>query len=623
MKITPIPVLFLILLLTTCCVFLSGCVYTPDDVYEIEIAPDTNPPDITVELNFDMDTVYIPAGGVTRIKHQIDGSTINWINIYIDDVLYDTNYEPDGSLELRPSHELEKYTPYTLKMEFLVPSGSGSIADTLLMEGFLYQKEWTLIIVDNDDIGSEITDFLSIDSSLLVKWTPYRCVGFKKYALIHEAWGLLSNDTIAVIYDQNVNQAFDLSFTGFEKDYFLKTYTDHGIYSKANISFEDEMPQIVARYTADNSFVFSWNKSKYSGNISGFKLFELLDSPRQGVEIAYVGKNDTSYIYENARFGVEAFYFLYPVPVKNPPVISDPQNIGHFSSSTGSVYAGDPIEPFLFFNTPLGQYCYYSPFKILKFDCITQINVDSVESSVNTVVSSPDGQYLIKASLNTFTLYDANDLSIIKQFTTEDISGLYQHTSNYTISNNGILAYYSGQLYVYNILDEEFIGAFEIPDIYTDWSRSLRISPNGDHILFRYVKSGSAGTTTALIQRNGNVFNLIWDMDVTFYQFDYLDHNFSYYDGNYLITKSLNDLSVVKQIFLDDRYVYNIDYNTLEFVTLNHARDKLKIYDYNTGNLKHEILTYEFEGHYSPYYGVHLSNKTLFSNRGFKLQMNY
>lgn len=604
-------------------VIFTSCEYSPDDLYEVNIEPVTAAPDVTIILNFNTDTVYVPSSTTTIFEHQVEGCKLNWINIYIDGELYDSNDESNGTLEFYPDENLSEYYPYQLKIEFLVSSGSGSIADSLAMEGFLYTLEFIIIIVDEDEIGSDITNFQCIDESLLVSWSEYRGTGFQKYILYQGRSDIPGPDTLAIIHDQNITSAFDQSFVGYKQTYFIETVTKHGTYRTYHTTHEDEMPQVAAHFT-DNNFLITWNIGKYSNNIAGFKLYESLEYYNNGIEVAYIDGNvDTSFIYDNGKFGIKTVFYLQPVPMINPPVNIQQSSIVYYSTNTGFVYAGDPIPGFSCFNAPIGQYCYYSPFQIIKFDCITQTVVDSAEASGNTIVSSTDGNYLLNSSPNTFYLYNSSDLSIIKQVTTEEISGIDQSAFNYAISNNGILIYYTNQLYAYNILTDEFIGAFDISNCQDDWSRSLRISPNGDFILFRYVTSGYASSTTVLIEMNLNNFSVVWDENVTFYQFDYLQNNFSYYTGGSLITKSLDDFSTVKQYYLGDKYLYHIDYNTYEFVSLNTASDKLRIYDYNTGEIKKEVLTYNFEGQYNSNYGVYLSNKTIFYNDGFKLHMNY
>ena len=423
-----------LLIFFTISLIISSCEYYPDDLYEVDIEPVTTPPDVTIMLNFSTDTVYVPSGTTIIFEHQVEGCDLNWINIYIDGKLYDTNDESTGALQFYPDANLSEYVPYQLKIEFLVSSGSGSIADFLDMEGYLYTQEFIIIIVDEDDVGSYINQFQCVDSSLLVSWSEFKGTGFQKYILYQGNSNFMGADTVAIIHDQNITFAKDLSFVGYTQLYFIETVTDYGSYRSYHTSFEDEMPQIVAQFT-DNNFLITWNRSKYSNNIAGFKLYESLEYYNRGIEIAFIDGNvDTSFIYENGKFAVKTVFYLQPVPVKNPPTNIQQSQIVSYSTHTDFVYAGDPIPGFVFFNAPIGQYCYYSPFRIIKFDCISQTVVDSVEASGNTVVSSSDGNYLVKSMQNTFYLYNSSDLSIIKQVTTEEISGIDQNPFNYCIT---------------------------------------------------------------------------------------------------------------------------------------------------------------------------------------------
>jgi hypothetical protein len=603
-------------------ILLTGCEFAPNEINEVYIDQNWTLPDsLFVEFNFSTDTVYIPEGNTAIIEYDAGDANIYWAKIYIDDKLCDEKYSANGELKFSTSfYGFEENTPYPMRIEFFEGSGSGSLADMYRMEGLIFYGEWIVYFVDESYIGSQITGFNHLDGRLEVHWSEYKSTGFQQYILCHGASGFMAKDTVDKVNEYNVTSTIDSGFVGYSRAYFLKTVTEYGSYLSQTAFFEDDMPQVYAGYTGGTTFSITWDKSKYMNNIAGYKLYESLKTYNNGVEIAFIENNqDTSYNYDHAKFAVRTYFYLQPVPVKSPPEINDPDEIAQYSTHTDDVYGADRIPGIAFFNAPIGQYCYYSPFKILKFDCVGQTFVDSVEASGNTIVSSPDGNYLLKATYEVFSLYNSSDLSLNKEVNYQEITGTSFFTYNEAISNNGIVVFSTDKFYILDIINENLIGTFDISDMEDDWDRSLRISPDGNYILVRYTLSGYSGANTVLLERQPDTAVIIWDDDVKFYQFDFINPNFCYYKNNTLFTKSLNTLSTIKQVSVGDKYIYNIDFNTYEFITLNNSNDKIKIYDYVNGSLKYEVQTLDF----NEYHRVYLSNRTIFYDQGFKRLLTY
>lgn len=607
------PLFFIVL------TFLFACKFTPDGINEVVIEPPSSEPseNLIVKLNFSTDTVYIPEGSITYIEYEAENYDVHYVQIYIDNSLYDTEYTTEGELQLSYFGGLKLNTPYTMQIDFFTSSGTGSLADLLDSERYLFSHDWVVYIVNDQYIGSDILEFENVDQSLKLHWSEFRGVGFQKYNVFLGVADWVIHDTIDQIDQQDITSTFDVSFVGFTRAYYIETVTKYGTYLSPTAYFEDEMPQVYAEYTESTNFLITWEKGKYLNNISGYKVYESLDAYNNEDEIAEINTNtDTSFLYGNGKFGVKTYFYLQPIPLTNPPVIGEPHGIGTYSTNTDAVYLGDLIPSGGIMNTPIGQYCYYSNTTIYKFNCETQSFTDSLEAVGNPVISSPNGEYLIRITVRDMSLYDANDLSLIKEIDIQTITGNDFYSTNYAISDNGIVVFSTDKFYIYDVINENLIGTFDIDDMSDDWSMRLRISPTGEYIMFRYTLTGFTGTNTVLLECQADTAEIIWNEDAYFYQFDYINNNFTYYLNNNLITRSLDNLSVLNQLQIDDQNIYNIDYNNYEFITLNNSSDKMKIYDFNTGSLKYEVFTYDFDG------SLYLSNNTIFIN-GYKRHLEY
>jgi len=103
----------------------------------------------------------------------------------------------------------------------------------------------------------------------------------------------------------------------------------------------------------------------------------------------------------------------------------------------------------------------------------------------------------------------------------------------------------------------------------------------------------------------------IWSAAINYSEFDPNNNTFIYFSNNTLYTISLNDLSTVKALSINDPYIFDIDWSRKEFLSLNSSQDKFSICDLVTGTIKATVETASFNNSWTNK-SVYLFNKTLF-----------
>jgi len=83
----------------------------------------------------------------------------------------------------------------------------------------------------------------------------------------------------------------------------------------------------------------------------------------------------------------------------------------------------------------------------------------------------------------------------------------------------------------------------------------------------------------------------------------------------------MDNLSTVKELPIIDDYIYDIDWNRGEFLSLNVEKEQLCIRDLETGEMKHHVAISYFSGFWE-YNTVYLNDRTLFIG-DIKLRMDY
>jgi hypothetical protein len=154
---------------------------------------------------------------------------------------------------------------HDMVLEVYTASGSGSIAEHLGMEGFLFSKSWVLYIDQNYSFNVKST---ISDGFLKLYWNRYRGYDFKEYVVYRTGWG-----TDKELARLKSGFFIDNTYVGEKARYDVEVITDNGtIIPWGFLELEKDLPKLHFIISESNKYIVKWNKSKYYNAVDSFRL---------------------------------------------------------------------------------------------------------------------------------------------------------------------------------------------------------------------------------------------------------------------------------------------------------------------------------------------------------------
>ncbi|HPF51818.1 MAG TPA: hypothetical protein PK335_09600 [Draconibacterium sp.] len=289
----------------------AGCYYNPSGDHFEEIAQEGTPPEIEVELNFDTDTLYVNNNEWIMFHYTQNSDKVNWARFIIDGQETSPNDEKQGGLELY--YYLPGFTPgiHSLSMQLFTRSGTGSIADYVGAEGFLMQKDWVLVVVDDDEIAPNIIDTSFENGLLKLRWKEYKGLNFESYRVYKFVQPTaLPNQLVATITDQHQTSVTDPNYHGENSIYFVRV---NERYTGNSIQIEGPLPAVSAGNNTQGEIVLHWEKPPYVTALKGYRILddELSWTSEGFVPLRIVDNPQTdSVVITDAWFGMKRTFWV-------------------------------------------------------------------------------------------------------------------------------------------------------------------------------------------------------------------------------------------------------------------------------------------------------------------------
>jgi hypothetical protein len=594
--------------LFTVVMVLASCEFEPSG----EFSPDIKKPDIStplvVDLNAAGDTILVDAFSILEFKFQTDDREFHWMKFCIGNHCETASSTDDiyrifmGMYNMSPGK-------FDLTVEVFTGTGTGSIADIMGAEGFLYYKKFTLIVVEKLD-GIKILSVTPDMGSLKLSWEKYELSDFLEYSIVR-CYGY-SDEILAVINNQQITSIYDNSYVGGIAEYRVDLKINSRELEGIPASYEDEFPEVLVQ-KSNNLVTLSWEKSRYINNIKGYEVFVY----HNGNElITEAGPDVTSIVLTNLRFLFDNQILIRYVPKSLPSYQYHPMT---FIGSTASIgYIGDIFEagPIV---TPVGDFLYYhKEDKIYEYNYIYDEVTNTIEfrTSNLTYSVSPNRKYILTddgLTSESIVLYNI-DSGEIKRYSWNQLSDDFDYVHFVSISDNGKAVFgvnNNPEVLVYDFLNERKIFEGEIFPL----SSSFKISSDGKYF---YCSEQVFEIQTDTILLDQAITNAI--QNSSFFDFHMADPNlFVFGRDDHIYVKSISDLSTISECYfhwmLD---IYNIDYNANQ--VMMHKAESLRIYDLETCE---EILNVPVSYWGLDVESIRYCNNTIYDSRsGRRLKIN-
>ncbi len=600
-----------------------SCEYNLHDEYHRDIDSNIDPPNIEVDLNFQSDTVYIKEPSIIRFKFTTTNQQVKWVTFYIDDVMLGQVNSNSGLFELSPTYNNYEEGVHDMKIEAFTNSGTGSIGDAVGAEGFLFSYTWILVIDENRNLSSNITNVRLSNGSIIVEWEAYKGIDFKEYVLLKSLYGG-EYDTVSRTDDQNTTFTFDSSYVGEPARYKLKTVLKGDYYSlvdEHNYVDIDKIPQLTLQNLNDSSVVLKWSKSKYYNNIAGYKLSYRDTRYSSFQEIAVLQQDDLTFVFQKKSFAVEYEFKLTLIP-KDPPVYFFDQWYVSYYSTSCKGYIGELFSLYDLLQIPSGQLFYYTYYgKIYQYNYLQKTIADSIVFDPDyypyDYSVSPDGRYLTAGiSNNTCLFYDLANKEK-NYISSETIANKSISFYRQSVSNSGVAVLSSDyDIYVYNYVTEQLITSFTYPYVVLN----LIVSPDSKYF---FVNSGSA----FLYKIEGNNVVKLWDQTESNINLDYYCFNpdnpeelFMFdYKSKTLHIKDISTMQTIRSFQLPSDQILNIDFNSHKIFAS--TQNELQIFNLSNGEMIWEYPT-NTDGYFQQG-SLSFCYDAIYLNTGYKLNIDW
>jgi len=262
-------IVFLLLL------FIGGCEFHSDNEYFREVQK-TDSAAISISLDPSDSIVYL--AGDQRFNYLAITDSLKCYNVkvFVDTTKISDIDEAYGSFNLSADDYADGH--YVLTIVATTSSGSGSLADVVGAEGFLFSFSWDMFVDKSPPVAVQITNIFNDDGILKIEWEKYEKSNFSRYEVVrtfYNGTGIPYSISLAVIHDQNQNYYQDDTYLGGEITYQVKVFSPmNKIAISEAKTFIDEGFSLQAEWIENDLVKLSWNKCKYPKAFKEYRVFQ-------------------------------------------------------------------------------------------------------------------------------------------------------------------------------------------------------------------------------------------------------------------------------------------------------------------------------------------------------------
>ncbi len=421
-----------------------SCEYSPSEIPLTVVKEPTDPPSISVNLTPEMDTLklftsanitYVVDVGTHEIydlKFLMDGKEMSNVNSNAKGSYYTTipTYSFDDGL-----HEL-KIRTYT-------STNSGSIADKVGAEQFLYELSWPVYINKKARDQMKFTNLQAVPDGIKLSWFKYDYADFQRYEVGRSS--LIPGYNKELVNTTNPYLTSFVDKTYIEGDYVtysLMAYVDGLAMDSRSYVEEIKRPKVTIK--PDRTVDVSWTPSKYSQNVKS--CFLKTSVPTFGYpeehEVSDLAQTTASF---NKKVG---FGGNYGMQLRYVPKGYDGYYSYDVKGGLTNFALGDSIPSFErgFFIYGTNSLLLYNNGKFSKYNYSTGQSSDSFSiTPIETVyqhlmVSSISGSLFGYFQNQEFFVRRSNDWSLLNKIDIGSIDNFNPNGNNISISDDGKVA---------------------------------------------------------------------------------------------------------------------------------------------------------------------------------------
>lgn len=424
----------------TLVVLLASCEYRLKDEYFKEVNRHDSA-NILITLNDDDNVCYLSGISTFDYKAYTDSLNLYEIKVFVDSSSVLTSENSTGHFTLDCNNYADGL--HSITIVATTSSNSGSIADLVGAEGFIFSRTWDLVVDKSPPEAVQITKIYDAGGILKVEWNKYLKPNFWRYEVLKSVNTIYGYQTqsLASIAKADRNYFYDSSFVGGEAEYFVRVLTPMYLSATSGKqTFTDSIPGFSIEWLQENQVKVSWEKCKY---YKAFKNYYI----RAGYDTSMTIK-DVSTLSCTGNFGIfgESADYEFNISTQKPGIIGAIHLEKTFSP-------GDPFRYYTdFLQNQVNNQVFLSGTNYLyKYNLDTGQTIDSLLHPVTYA------RYFLSPANDIMVLDDIPARVINPQtYVSTSLFGIVVKSRNLSLAGWGV-AYISGELGVYDYKNRQKI----------------------------------------------------------------------------------------------------------------------------------------------------------------------
>ena len=471
-----------------------SCEYSPPEIPLTEVEkPSDQAPSISIDLTPEMDTIMLSTSVNVSYKVDVGSLTIYEVKFLLDGTDMGTLFsDANGHYATTLSSSKISDGLHELKVRTYTSTNSGSIADKVQAEGYLYEFTWPVVVNKEAKDQMKFTNLQVIPTGIKLSWFKYDYADFQRYTV--NKISIIPNQSKELVNTTNPyqNSVIDLSYVeGDYVTYSLYTYMDG--FAMDSRSYVEEIKKPRVTINADRTIGVNWSPSKYPQNVKSYYLKTSIPTFGYPEDKEISELNQTSATFsEKIGFGGN-----YGMQLRYIPKGYDGYNTFDVKGGLTQFALGDSIPAFErgFLIEGTNSLLIYKAGNFFRYNYSTHQSSSSfaitpIESVYQRfIVSSASGELFGYFENKQFVVRKSSDWSLVKKMDIEAYDGFNSILSAVSISNNGMVATVDiyNNLRIFNlqsgtkILEKEPEGSQLI-------QRAV-LSPDGKNVCLRYSNS--------------------------------------------------------------------------------------------------------------------------------------
>jgi hypothetical protein len=246
---------------------LFSCEFEPSGICLVEIEKPTG--EIPrAQLSFEDSTLVLHEATLFNYEVLYERQEVYLVEFYMDGYVFEMNEDVSGEVLVDPGPGLHKF-----EMVIYTSTGSGSIAEKMGAEAYVYSQSWDIIMEDTryNQVNLE-NIFVDDNGRLCIEWKQSMNFDFLSY----EIYKLYEGDEyiLGVFDDRTVTSCIDSVYIGGDASYNMRLHTQH-FTPVEGTARNFHMPEyLFFIMPADSTSVnLSWSKCGVAGNFDRYQIY--------------------------------------------------------------------------------------------------------------------------------------------------------------------------------------------------------------------------------------------------------------------------------------------------------------------------------------------------------------